>query len=357
MTGKNLYTVIYLMAAAICVSISVYLSYWGYYSHLKELTFLFAALIGILLFGSDLLIRQTRISQKSLVVPFLFFLLIAAFSGASNYNFLYTNFMQEDIAQRTVREQFDVFRDDLTQTRKALAEQPEVERVASRRNQLENELGNLSQQLDDPLRPGCGERCRSHIETIYQILGGPPTDLAIPAPDASETQVGIWFSNFQSAVEADFRSQVSAGRYGEIRSVINEIDSLLSEYSDPDAALSQELSGRSAALLRGDGLQVISEIRQESVDIQRQANSVLPATEPVSHEPITSDLDKIGEIPVSFHDGFVERPNFGVTVVSLFLAVFVDFAPILFALVLFSSHMTAGGQQPGARSRKSRVAT
>jgi hypothetical protein len=54
----------------------------------------------------------------------------------------------------------------------------------------------------------------------------------------------------------------------------------------------------------------------------------------VQHTRIESDLDKIGEIPIALRDAFIERPNLGVTVISLLLAVFVDTIPVLFAVAL-----------------------
>jgi len=359
MTGRNLYTVLYVVVAGICVTISVYLSYWGYYSHLQNLTLLFAALIGLLLFGSDMLIRQTKIARRSLLFPFLFFLLVALFSGASNFNYLYTNFMQEDIAQRTVRDQFEVFREDITETRTALLSQSSVQRVLEQRNLLDTELQSLEDQLKDPLRPGCGERCRGHIETIYRLLGGAPTELAIPSPEASGSQVMRWFANFSEAVVGNFEAQLTGSQFDQSRTVIRTIDRLLGEYSNPDEALRSELAGRPAALLRGEGLNVISDLRQASIEVARQANAILPVEDAVSHRSIVSDLDKIGEIPVSFHDAFIERPNLGVSIVSLILAVFVDIVPVLFALVLFSTAMV--GHDPNQanrhRRRSNRVAT
>lgn len=359
MTGKNIYTLIYMLVALICVSISVYLSYWGYYSHLKGLTFLFAAVIGLLLFGSDLLIRQVKMARKSLLFPMLFFMLVAAFSGASNFNFLYTNFMQEDIAQRTVRDQFDVFREDLTATKTTLLAQRDVQMRIAERNIIETELKSLEDQLADPLRPGCGERCRDHIRTIYDLLGGAPTDLAIPAPDASEAQVTRWYNNFVTAVLANLEAQLAGSRFDQTRSLVQDIDGLLRDYSDPDQALREELDGRPAALLRGDGLGVISDIRQASVDIARRANAILPIEDAVDHRPIQSELDKIGEIPISFQDAFVERPNFGVSLISIILAVFVDIVPILFALVIFNSDFHGNDSRPSQKTRRriNRVAT
>ena len=358
MTGRNIFTVFYVIVSLLCVSISTYLSYWGYLSHLQELTILFAAVIGVLLFACDLLIRQFRIAQKSLLVPFLFFILVAAFSGASNFNFLYTNFMHFDIAERTVNQQFRIFREDLTETRSAVHSIPDVQQTQESRVQIERELDNLFQQLTDPLRPGCGERCRSHVANIHDMLGGAPTDLALPAVQADMDTNIEWFENYRATVMTQFVEGAAPEVYRTSVDVHERIEVLLATHNDPQAALEDEVASGSRDLFRGRDLPIIETLRQNSLDIERRANTILPPDSAVSHRPIQSDLDKLGEIPVSFYDGFVERPNTGVTVVSAVLGVFVDFVPILFALVIFGPDATIATGGRGARGgRSQRVAT
>ena len=357
MGGKNIFTVLYVSVSLICVSISVYLSYYGYYSHLEELTIPFAVVIGLLLFGADILVRQHRIERKNLVVPLLFFVLVAAFSAASNFNFLYTNFMAYDMAKRSVQEQFETFRDDLTTTRTRLVSTTAFQQGKKQLDALERELGNLREQINDPLRPGCGERCRSHVSTINDMLGGPPTDLAVPSPEASSQRTQQWYENYRNVTKQYLKQRLNDGRYGNILNIVNSIDDLLSKYDDPDATLQEAISSERYRLATGQGLQAIDDMRSASLEIQRSANALLEDAR-VEHSRIRSDLDKIGEIPVSIRDGFIDMPNPGVTTVSFLLGIFVDLAPIIFALVLFSpDNAGTGGPSRKQEKRRRRIAT
>ncbi|MCG5529836.1 hypothetical protein LRD18_02965 [Halorhodospira halochloris] len=334
MAGRNFYTILYVIATAICVGISVYLSYFGYYSHLQELTVFFALLLGILLFGTDLMFRHYRLEGRRVWVPLGFFLVVAVFSWASNYNFLYTSFMERDVAERTVVEQFRTFREDLTATRSALADHPTIREVREERRELERELSNLYQQLTDPVRPGCGQRCRGHVEQIEQLLGERVTDLAVPAVDASAEENEQWFASYRETVISAFEDSVDDEFY-EVAGLAERIEQLLSDYADPYAALRREYEDRRRAVVETRGFEVIAQLRNYSADIQRQANALLPQGDEVEHRDIHSRLDNLGEIPLSIRDGFIERSHPGVTAVSSLLALFVDFIPILFAWLIF----------------------
>ncbi|GEM_PF-2025459 len=357
MSGRSLYTLMYVVATAICVGISVYLSYYGYYSHLQELAIFFAALLGIFLFGTDMLLRRFRLEGRSPIKPLAFFVIVAFFSGASNYNFLYTNFMERDMAERVVSDQFSVFRDDLTATRSVLGEAPIIDRVAEQRRELARALDNLDTQINDPLRPGCGARCREHIEQIHDQLGGAPTELAVPSPDAGAEANERWYEHFREAVINDFENGVVPEAYHRTRELIGQIDALLERYDDPYRALAEELEQRDRALLEHRDFEIIATLRTHSREVQRRANVLLPEAGQVQHRIIRSDLDKLGEIPISVRDGFIDRPNPGVTAVSVILGVFVDVAPVLFAWLIFAP-ASAGARGGGTTGRgRNRVAT
>lgn len=362
MGGRSLYTLLYVAATTICVGISIYLSYYGYYSHLQELAIFFAVLLGLFLFGTDLLIRRFRLEGQSLLKPLAFFAVIALFSGASNYNFLYTNFMERDMAERVVSDQFSVFRDNLTATRRTLEASPVVTQVQAQRDELERSLESLQSQISDPLRPGCGQRCQDHVEAIYEQLGGPPTELAMPTPGAGSEAHQRWYEHFRSAVLNDFDNSAVPDAYQRAEALIARIDELLERYDDPQAALSEELQTRGRALTEHRDFAIIARLRNLSREVARQANAVLPEEEAVNHAAIRSDLDKLGEIPISIRDGFLDRPNPGVTAVSVILGVFVDVAPVLFAWLIFAPAAAAGGSRGEdvrwpRRGRRSRVAT
>ncbi|MCG5541933.1 MULTISPECIES: hypothetical protein [unclassified Halorhodospira] len=248
MTGRNLYLLLYATIALLCVSISVYLSYYGYYSHLEELTFLFAALIGLLLFGADMLIRQFRLARRSLLMPLLFFALIAAFSGASNFNYLYTNFMQERMAQRQLAELFRDYRQNLTDTRSRLLSTPFMEEGLAEHQRLERELEQLRQQVTDPRRPGCGRRCRDHMAQIHQMLGGAPTQLATPSVEAPIDEQRAWYQDYRNVVMSDFRTGVASRAYRQAQAVVERIDELLARYKSPQKALERASAAQGGLL-------------------------------------------------------------------------------------------------------------
>ncbi|MBK1733912.1 hypothetical protein CKO15_01175 [Halorhodospira abdelmalekii] len=359
MTGRNLYTILYIAAAAICVGISVYLSYFGYYSHLQELTLFFAVLLGILLFATDLMFRHYRLEGRGPWVPLAFFLVVVVFSWASNYNFLYTSFMERDVAERTVVEQFRLFRDDLTQTRRALAEHPVVAEVQEERRTLERELHNIQQQLTDPVRPGCGQRCRSHVAEIEALLGERVSDLAVPAVGASAEENEAWFERYREIVREAFVVGIDP-TYHEVRALAEQIEALLAEHADPLAALRREYEERRRAVVETRDFAIIAELRNQSTEIERQANVLLPESLRVEHARIHSDLDQLGEIPLSIRDGFIERANPGVTAVTTLLALFVDFVPVLFAWLIFRPEPRRTPGRPGSRLSwrgRGRVAT
>lgn len=360
MAGRNFYTILYVIATAICVGISVYLSYFGYYSHLRELTVLFALLLGILLFGADMMFRHYRLEGRRIWVPFSFFVIVVVFSWASNYNFLYTSFMERDIAERAIVEQFRTFRQDLTTTRSALAEHPQVRQVEAERRELERELTNLYQQLTDPVRPGCGQRCRGHVEQIEQLLGGRVTDLAVPPVDASAEENESWYTRYRESVLTAFEESIEP-EYNQVIELTEQIDRLLAEHDDPYAALRREYEQRRRAVVETRGFDIVAELRNHSAEVERQADALLPQGQQVEHGQIHSRLDNLGEIPLSMRDGFIERDNPGVTAVSALLALFVDFIPILFAWLIFRpDNRRATPAKPGfglKRRSRGRVAT
>ena len=350
--GKNLYTVLFFMATSICVGISGYLSYYGYLSHLKGLTIFFAILIVILLFTLDMLIRQNLIQGRSNFGVLVFFFVVAFFSGASNFNYLYTNFMATDMANREVRQQLQIFREDITRTKNALENIPELRQLRVKRAELDRELTSLFQQIQDPLRPGCGELCRGHVDTIYGMLGGAPTNLQIPGASATNSATKIWFDNFSNVVKTDLEKANASPITQETEQTLQEIEQALLELRDAEERYAQ--TDTANALNMGVGL--TDQLRIVSQEIERRANSVLASNNYVTHRAIDTDIDKIREIPIAFHDAFINRPNLGVTTMALVLAIFVDIIPLLFAFLIFKSlsHINANSH---TRRRSSRVAT
>jgi len=350
--GKNLYTVLFFLASFICVGISGYLSYFGYLSHLKGLTVFFAVLILILLLTLDMLIKDNIVRGRSNFGVLIFFVVVAFFSVASNFNYLYTNFMSTDMANREVRKELQVFREDMTVTKSALENIPALRQLQAKRAELDRELTSLSKQIQDPLRPGCGEICRQHVNKIYDLLGGAPTNLQIPGASATARATKVWFDNFAQVTSTDLDKADSTTVTRDAEQLIRDIDEVMAELRNAEELYAQT----NTANALNSGVELVDQLRPVSQEIERRANSLLNSNNQVKHVNIDTTIDKIGEIPITFHDAFVNRPNMGITVMALVLAIFVDIIPILFAFLIFKSLAQFGTHHQHGR-RSERVAT
>ena len=312
--------VVYYALVTLCIGISLYLTYFGFLRTFGELTLPFTIVIGLVLFAADFLIQRYREIGRSIGVPMILFVIGAFFSTISNFNFLYTNFMTNDVTAATLREQYDVFRDDLNNTQATLFALNAVQRERDKRNQIETELENMRQQATDPSRPGCGIRCQEHIRNINGQLTTPPTDLAVPA---SLSDFGAFYSRYRELVYAALDSESSARTYVSVSILTRDIAALLGKYESPQDAIDQQ------------GLSVLPEMANASEDIERRANAILGSGNAVSHTRIDPSAGRLGEIVYSLKNGLVERPNMGATMLSLIAAMIVDVLPIVFALIAF----------------------
>lgn len=338
--GNNIITTIYYILVVACVLISTYLSYFGYISSFGDLALPFTLVIGVGLFGADALIQRARVTGRSLIAPFLLFLLFAFFSGASNFNFLYTTFMEKDVLVQALDSQYARLRDNLASTRDRLLRLESYTFTERQRVDLDRELARLRDQIFDDLRPGCGERCRDHLGNIEGILGEPMTELAIPPPGSRRDLVEGWYERVSASARADFEKLTEATQYPGVAGLVREIDSLLLQYDTPDRALAQNT-----------GLSVLRTMAEANDEVERQANTLLPEDQSVTHPDIDVTLGRLGEIAYSFQNAFVEMPNPAATFISALLSVVIDIFPVVFALVAFSPDPGRVYKPTGRRGR------
>ena len=314
----------YVIVLALSVGISGYFSYYGLLRTADEMTLPLVVFLMTIIFVMDATISYFRSVEKSFRLPLLIWAIAAFFSIASNFNFLYSNFMRDDVTQSTITEQLEVFRDDLVTTRAALDGLETSQFAASLRTDLEVELDNLWTQINDPLRPGCGAECRSHLSEIERILGRAVTNLAIPSIGQPPEVVNDWYNRYRAAAENVFQTSLEATQYPAVRNLVNQIDAELLEYDSAERILATK-----------GGLDALPDMAAISDDIERQANALLPEGERISHTQIDPTLGRLGEIVYAFQNGFGEMPNPMATAVSLVLASVVDVLPLLFAFALF----------------------
>ena len=316
--------VVYYLLVALCIGISLFLTYYGFERTFGNLTPFFTAVIGLLLFAADYLIQRNRERGLPWSPAFMLFLLAAVFSTVSNFNFLYTNFMTKDVLASTVREQYRVFTTDLTNTRAKLNSVDAVVREGDRRAKIETELRQMWEQMNDPSRPGCAQRCSEHITKINALLGVTITDLAKPGASSTPEERKEFYDNFRGLVQEAQRNSSVSGPYQEIATLISVIDEKIQFYGSPDDALQA-----------GADLTILAQLSQDSQEVERDANAILPTAQHVDHTHIDPTLGRLGEIVYSLKNGFVEVPNLSATIMAFILSLVVDFIPILFALVAF----------------------
>jgi hypothetical protein len=316
---------LYGLIVALSVGISGYLSYGGLVTTAGEITFFLVLFLMLIIFSMDMAISYYRAAGKRVWIFALFIWSIAAFfSIASNFNFLYTNFMRDDVAATTVAAQLQVFRDDLVETRQTLLAQAAYQQALTAQKNLSVELDNLREQISDPLRPGCGEECRIHLAKVQEILGSSITNLAIPPLGSREEVVDDWYARYRGAAENMLDTLLASTQYSEITILTRKIDDALLDFSDSERVIGQK-----------GGLAALSQMSSLSDDVMRQANAILADGGDVQHTSIDPSLGRLGEIAYSFQNGFVEMPNRTATVLSLIMASIVDVLPLLIAFALF----------------------
>ena len=322
---SNFFRVIYYILVIACVSVSSYLSYYGFKSSFGELALPFTFILAIGLFGADALLQRAREHGTSVLPPLLIFTCFAVFSSASNFNHIYTTFMQGDVIRQSLDAQYARFRDNLVTTREALEATDSYHFTRDQGANLQRELDRLRDQIFDPLRPGCGDRCDMHLANIQSILGKPLSDTARPPLGSPRETVEAWYSGIVSSAQRDLEAAAQTTSYPVIAAILDQIAQLLAAYDTPDRALAAD-----------QGLAVLADLANANAEVQRRANAVLPTDAKLALPAIDRTTGRLGEIVYSFENAFKERPNLLATVLSLILATIVDIFPVIFALVAFA---------------------
>lgn len=334
------YSAILLLA----VTISGYLSYEGLLKTGREITLLLVCLLMGIIFMTDAAISYFRLLNKRIWFLAMIWCTAAFFSIASNFNFLYSNFMRDNVTQSTVTAQLSIFRDDLVATRARLDALDSTQFAMHTRTRLKVELDNLRNQINDPLRPGCGEECRGHMNEVERIIGGEVTNFQIPAIGSNMDVVNAWFTRYSTAATEILSESLNATQYPAIANLKQRIDDALLRYDSVARIMANE-----------GGLSALPNMAATSLEIERQANTLLPEGDVSDHRDIDPTLGRLGEIVYAFQNGFGEMPNPMATTVSLILASAVDILPFLLSFALFGKgrlEKPVPTNRPGGRSSR-----
>lgn len=316
--------IVYYLMVTLCVGLSTYWTYQGFKTNWPVLALPFAIIIGSLLFIANAMLQRRIVDGGSKAGPFVLLFIGMIFSGASNFNYLYTNFMEKDVKEATLREQFGVFRTDLVTTREKLSSLPDVGAEYDRRAKIDTQLKLMWEQMTDNGRPGCAQRCVEHMNNIEGLLGVKLTDLARPGPQASEPDFKDFYNAYTQMVYQAQDNNPTSVKAQEANGVIALIDDRLQFYGNADDAIRA-----------GAGLEALKDLSATSLEIERKANAALPNDQKVTLVYIDPSLGRLGEIVYSFQNGFVARPNMTATISAVIVAIFIDLIPVMTALLAF----------------------
>jgi len=192
--GSNaLENLVLIVLALICVSISFIQTARGY-DELAGPVFNWAFSIVISLFILLLNFRFRDHLRKGLAIAgiLVFYLIVTSFSFAGNFNAFYSQFMQKELYEDELKN----FRADLEGVQQkaitALDNSNNADEVRSKVMPLKRAL---EEQIKNPGNPGLGEKARSLITEIEQVLGTSITLLQGRSYEETATLMGDQIEN------------------------------------------------------------------------------------------------------------------------------------------------------------------
>lgn len=236
--SRSIIIAIYYVVLTLAIGLSSYFSFFGFLPTLNNIVLAatFVAIIALGLFAAGTLVQigRDRKSGKEQLLAVLLFAVFAIFSTSSNFTYLYTNMRAVIERQDAINEERIKFETVVRALLSTTSISVENERtaiqdlanwygrsvstdLAARLDELNSveeytafvasvdtlrlELDNMLTQANDPGRPGCGQRCRAHYDTINNLItnltGTAPTDLTVPT---SSAEFGAFFTQYDRRV-------------------------------------------------------------------------------------------------------------------------------------------------------------
>ncbi|MCY4291626.1 MAG: hypothetical protein OXC72_07675, partial [Roseovarius sp.] len=214
--SRSLIIGIYYAVLMLCIGLSSYFSYRGFFPTLGHMvvTLLFVAIIALGLFAAGTLIQIARDkkSVKEQVLALLMFGIFACFSTSSNFTHLYSEQRKETERENAIQQEEKSFNEQISKLKTAMDKEiknhpdynqdirqyfdnavqeytnkvktavKDVDKFAEFEidvNFLREEFKNLYEQANDPNHLGCGRLCKNHIKNIRDLVS--VTELEIPS--------------------------------------------------------------------------------------------------------------------------------------------------------------------------------
>jgi len=321
---------LYIVVVTVFVGVSVWTFREGFASLLGNLSWPIAVAFGCCLFAADMVIRNKRAANQSLVRPVLFLLLCMLASAPSHFNYFYNYALGHIIAQEKLTDAGNVFDKNVAA---AMARLASANTNKASINEIDDKLNELLQQINDDGRSGWGTRAQALYDRLrvlarFAELKTPAmgTDrkgalefydrvknLAVAARDASENANPV--TNVQRSLE----------------SMVADVQSLTRRHK----VLSLQGPESNAAAI--DAIQQIYDLQRKlETTVNQTLINAAGAKWQLPHPPVAVGEAIIEGVANSVRSGWIEMKYPHVTAVAALATTLIDLIPFMFVLLLIA---------------------
>jgi hypothetical protein len=300
------------------VPFSAYQTYAGYLDVAgnQVAAIAIAAISGLLFAAMNFGIRERRLNGKKHLWQTLMYIIPLGISFVGNFNAFYSNQMQNQSYDHAISGFADTLRITKSDAINELDNWTGLSTLEKEYNQL---VVTITSNHDIPPR-GWGDSCRFHYNSLKLLL---------------EAEGGAPLSNCSDALNP--KLQVAANYFEAIKKDKNRIvDPLkIKIVAEFDSVMASVAGAKSSGTLNEKGIVLLNAIKLTNNTIGFEVDAFMQKNDAEKFE--FSHLDpsaqnQLGTIKYALHDAFVTMPNASATYFSLFLALIIDLAALLYIL-------------------------
>lgn len=336
MSAKGVISLFYWIIAILCVGASGWSTYAGFRSSLGVLAPFVSIAVSLGLLVCNIVILQMIFARRSFWAPVLGLLFFTAVTVASNFTYFYSLAMRDRVADDRVVEARRVFDENLRVADNALASLGGFDQRSEHVHEL---LRSLRYQVMDGLNPGFGPEARALLDNIYVAMPEIRTRTALPALGSPARANSAWLDAFDATINAELGVAARSDVTARARATLNGAR----EQQTAIAAATGDLS----ATAFETKVMVVDRMAEASSLVERALNQ---AGAEVDLRTVSSEGMRLHDIAQVFRIAFIERPLEAIVAVLLFFAAFVDFIPLVVAIVIRS----LGLEEPVPNTRRKR---
>lgn len=324
-----------LLIALICISISFVQTAIGYELLAGPIfTWLFSFVISAFLLLSNLKLKESTSQGRSIWGILIFFMVIAFFSFAGNFNAFYSQFMENELYDTKLKEYQAQIPSITNKATIAIENTHNADELSTKVRQL---TVSLKSQIMDPANLGFGQRAKVITTEIEDLLGTPLT----------------WYSGNSTDIAQKMEDQITEILEAKVASMRKNGDMVALKIDDIEIA-SDTLIAAALASNIGDDKKVALAKAEESYNRIAQLTRSIDGE--FQYPPMNAEHLELGKISHSFYSGFVKKDNSQATLVATLASLAIDFlVPIFILLVYGGVQESSGSSAPQIRRRRSQV--